>query len=223
MEIKIIQTGSKGNASVLTDVVGNQLLIDVGVRYERIAKEIVDFSKLTVLITHAHGDHALCADKFKGVCKIISPETDKPGLLIKTGIWSILPIPVPHGGCNCYAYIIANHIEHKKIFWATDLTDLPRISSPGSYDLMAIECNYETDLAIEAALRGTKGVQGYENHLSVERLREWLMSLEPKARNLCVLHLSNRGLINRADLPMLFRGTYRHNFYIGDKNVKFRV
>ena len=223
MEIKILQTGSKGNASIITDADGNQLLIDAGLKYDRIAKHIYDFSKLTVVCTHAHGDHALCIDRFVGLCKVIGVGTAKHKQIIQNGVWTIMPLSVPHGECPCFAYIIVNNLERKKIFWATDLTALPRLAAPDSYDLFAVECNYETDLALEAVYRGDKRSKGYQHHLSVETLRAWFSSLEARPQNLCLLHLSNSGLINRDDLPMLFRGFCRHNFYIGDKNCTFRI
>lgn len=223
MEVKIIQTGSKGNASILTDIAGNQLLIDAGLKYERIAKHIYDFGKITVAITHGHGDHALCADRFVGLCKVVAVGNTKEKQIVQAGVWNIMPLSVPHGDCTCYAYLIVNNLERKKIFWATDLTALPRLAAADSYDLFAIECNYETDLAIEAALRGEKGSKGYQNHMSVETLREWFGNLESRPKNLCLLHLSNSGLINREDLPMLFRGFCRSHFYIGDKNCTFRI
>lgn len=223
MEVKIIQTGSKGNATIITDRNGNQLLIDAGLKYDRIAKHIKDFGKLTVALTHEHGDHSLCIDRFVGLCKIVSAGTTKPGQIVQTSVWGIMPIVVPHGECYCFAYIIVNYLERKKIFWATDLTAVPMISSPTTYDLFAIECNYETDLAMEAALRGAKGSKGYQNHLSVETLRDWLNRLEGKPQNLCLIHLSNSGLIDRNDLQMLFGGYCTKGFYIGDKNCTFSI
>lgn len=223
MEVKILQTGSKGNATILTDVAGNQLLIDAGLKYDRIAKHIFDFSKLTVAITHGHGDHALCADRFVGLCKVVAVGTAKPKQIVRSGVWRIMPLEVPHGDCPCYAYIIVNDLERRKIFWATDLTALPRLAAADSYDLFAVECNYETDLAMDAALRGDKRSKGYENHMSVETLRSWLQSLDAKPQSLCLLHLSNSGLINRDDLKMLFGGFCRTHFYIGDKNCTFKI
>ena len=222
MEINIIKTGSRGNASVLTDAVGNQLLIDAGLKYEQIAKHITDFSKLTVLCTHDHGDHALSLKKFTDLgLKVISPQTEQSSSLIPLGAWTILPIAVPHSTALCYAYLIRNNIEGKNIFWATDLTELPRIKD-GNFDLFAIECNYDEDIATEATLKGSVESRGYMNHLSANKLLWWLQSRRQKPKNLCLIHLSNSGLIDRDELPALFRDQCKR-LYIGQKNTVFRI
>lgn len=55
MLINVIQSGSKGNCTILTDKNDNQLILDCGIRYENISKNIKDFCKLDGLfITHEH-------------------------------------------------------------------------------------------------------------------------------------------------------------------------
>ena len=61
MKVKVLASGSKGNAClVMTDCV--KILIDVGVSYQYIAKELekIELSPMDidqVLITHTHSDH----------------------------------------------------------------------------------------------------------------------------------------------------------------------
>lgn len=225
MKIEILQTGSKGNATILTDKAGNQLLIDAGLKYDKIARRVKDFGRLTVVCTHEHGDHSLSLARFETICETISPKNAKSGMLIKAarGAWDILPIAVPHGSCLCFAYIIVNQLEHKKILWATDLTELPRIASPSSYDLFAIECNYELDKALDAVTSGKIKSDGYVNHLEANTLKTWLDNQQGTPKDLCIIHLSNSGLISRSDLPLLFKHYCRRGFYIGDKSLTFEV
>lgn len=56
MRVKIISTGSKGNSYLLQTEDGRSLLIDAGIKYEEILKNI-DYKITTidgVLISHQH-------------------------------------------------------------------------------------------------------------------------------------------------------------------------
>lgn len=54
MVIDILGSGSNGNGYILTDGDGNQLLIEAGLKYEKITP-FIDFEKLDcLLISHDH-------------------------------------------------------------------------------------------------------------------------------------------------------------------------
>lgn len=63
MEIKTIATGSSGNCYVLTAPNGDQLLLECGIPWKRIAMGMKwDFSRLQgCVISHEHMDHARAA------------------------------------------------------------------------------------------------------------------------------------------------------------------
>ena len=54
MKVKVLGSGSSGNSYKLQDKEGNEILVDCGIKYADIAKEI-NFTKLdAVLISHDH-------------------------------------------------------------------------------------------------------------------------------------------------------------------------
>lgn len=54
MNVKIINSGSNGNCSILEDINGNQILLDCGLSYETIINNI-NYQKLNcVLVSHFH-------------------------------------------------------------------------------------------------------------------------------------------------------------------------
>ena len=54
MNIKVLGSGSLGNAYIFTDNFQNQLLLECGIKYEKIIPHL-DFEKLNcVLISHCH-------------------------------------------------------------------------------------------------------------------------------------------------------------------------
>lgn len=235
MKVDIIQTGSLGNATVLTDIANNQLLIDCGIKYESIVPHIGSLYRLSLLITHKHGDHTASLENlsFLGIPSCAPAEVcaelpfgshiAKHAQQISLGeAWKILPIKVPHGDCECFAYIIANETEKKKIFWATDLQKLPPIADTASWDLIAVESNYDADLAAEAAANGTLQNQGFRNHHSLQALKEWLLCRQNKPGRLCAIHLSNSGLMPvetlKAELSPLCE-----QLIIGKKNTVFNI
>ena len=235
MKVDIIQTGSLGNATVLTDADNNQLLIDCGTKYEAIVPHLGMLYKLSFIITHQHGDHTACIDKFSflgipscaplEVCKNIpcGSTVAEHGKVVALGsAWKVLPISVPHGDCECFAYIIANKTEKKKIFWATDLQKLPPIADTQGWDLIAVECNYDEDLAIEAATNGTLQNTGFRNHQSLQVLKGWLLCRQNKPSRLCTLHLSNSGLMP-VELLKVELSPLCDQLIIGKKNTVFTI
>lgn len=234
MNVNIIQTGSRGNATILTDKQGNQLLIDCGIPYESIATHIKDFNSLTVVITHEHGDHTLCLQKFANfgvtiLCGKNVREADNFGtknvtsgqmVITNNKVWQILPIKVPHGDCECYSYIIYNTAEKKRVFWATDLQRLPNVD--GNYDLMAIECNYSLDKTLEIACSGDNRTNGYANHLEFGVLLDWLKIRKNKPTRLCIIHLSNSGLFDEHNAVSALKN-YCGQLFVGKKKTIMEV
>ena len=196
-KVKVISTGSKGNAVLLND----EILIDCGVPF----RELEPYCKglKLVLLTHIHGDH-------------FNPETIKrlhflrPALRWCVPPWLMEPMgrigvdrrvtdegmaghalfyyllscptyvtydPIPHDVLNC-----AWHIEFtngERVFYATDCASLDGISAR-YYDLYLIEANYGEEEIRERMRRKLEaGAFSYESramesHLSREQARAWI-------------------------------------------------
>ncbi len=197
-KVKVISTGSKGNAVLLND----EILIDCGVPF----RELEPYCKglRLVLLTHVHGDHfnpetikrlhflrpALrwCVPPWLmepmgriGVDRRVTDE-GMAGHVLFYSCSLLYPVcvsynSIPHDVPNC-----AWHIEFangERVFYATDCASLDGIVAQ-DYDLYLIEANYGEEEIQERMKRKLEAGEfsyesrAMESHLSREQARAWL-------------------------------------------------
>lgn len=123
------------------------------------------------------------ADKYKGVYRL------EPKRKVLAGSFAIMPLPVPHGDCPNYAYII-DHPDTGRIVFATDCEDFP-------YDIkdvttLMIEANYSEEILLNKALDGEDIRSRSETHMEINRAVAVVERLySPKLRRVVLLHLSD--------------------------------
>lgn len=206
-KINIISTGSKGNAVVIN----KNIMVDCGVSFKRLEGVYKDLQ--LILLTHIHCDHfnkttikKLANERptLRFVCcewlvkdlvdSGVNPknidilEPNKSYILGKVII--ITPVELYHNVDNC-GYKI--QIGDKRIFYATDTYSLEGISAK-DYDLYLVEANY-TEEEIKNRIESKKQTHQYiyeydamENHLSKEKVDEWLMENMKEASEVMYLH-----------------------------------
>ena len=107
----------------------------------------------------------------------------------RMGSFSVMPLPVPHGDCPNYAYII-DHPDTGRIVFATDCEDFP-------YDIkdvttLMIEANYSEEILLNKALDGEEIRSRSETHMEINRAVSVIERLcSPKLRRVVLLHLSD--------------------------------
>ena len=137
MRVEVLASGSSGNCYVITDNLGNQLLLECGIKYEKIIPHL-NFEKLDfILVSHSHQDHSLCVDKFIDYVPTFTTETTSPQNHICSQNWNAQPIQCYHN-VDCFGYIIWNKNENKSILFCTDTRELPKIADR-HFDLMMLE------------------------------------------------------------------------------------
>lgn len=203
-KVKVISTGSKGNAVLLND----EILIDCGVPF----RELEPYCKglKLVLLTHIHGDHfnpetikrlhflrpALrwCVPPWLaepmgriGVDRRVTDEAmqrhDLFYLLSESTSAYVWYDPIPHDVPNCAWHIQFADGEKSdgfdSIFYATDCASLNGVSAL-AYDLYLIEANYGEEEIQERMRRKLEAGEfsyesrAMESHLSREQARAWL-------------------------------------------------
>lgn len=195
MKITTLSSGSTGNSYVLADSTGSQLLLECGIKYEKIVPHI-DFEKLeAVLISHSHQDHSMSKSKFSDFYTIVSPETHIAKSVLCFQNWLVCPIECSHN-VDCFGYIIRNKIEKKNILFCTDTSNLPRVVDH-HFDCMMLECNYSYDKMLDNSQANKLTSDGYKNHLALELLVDWLRLRECKPTHLMAIHLSNNGNLDK--------------------------
>lgn len=219
MLVRIINSGSEGNCTILKDSKENELMLDCGLPYETIASQC-NLRKLNaVLGTHSHRDHLLSFDKFeKFGFETFSPKNIQDGKIIDLPNWKIMPMKLVHN-VECFGFLIFNKIENKKIVYCTDTTYLPKV---GNADLFILDCNYDEEIVFDKMAKGEEVNIGYRNHCSTQKIAEYIHELGFKPKNLVTFHISNSQLqsiqkIQETLSPLV------ENLYIAKPNTEIEI
>ena len=220
MKVKILNSGSDGNAYVVTDKEGNQLLIECGIKIKDILRNIHIDKLQGCIVSHAHKDHSLSKEHLKryGI-PVYDEETLSVGRMEHIGDYKIFPIHSEHN-INCFGFIISVVRENKKILFVTDCFEIDKKTPDIAYDLAMLECNYSEEYISKMGYNNED--VGFYNHMSSERLRNWLLNRRYKPETLCLIHLSNRGNLGEYDLKHGFKECCGRLF-VAKKNLEMVI
>lgn len=217
MIAKIINSGSDGNCCVIQDADKNEIILDCGVLYTKIAS-VVNLSKLDfICVSHFHSDHVKGLDKFeKFGFNVYSPKNIQSNVLIDTPHWKIMPMEVIHN-IKCFGFLIYNKIEQKNLVYLTDTTFIPNINL-SNIDLLIIETNYDKDIINKCEQDKIQINVGYKNHLSLQEVVNYLNNKKIIVPNIVAYHLSNSGLIDIQKVKSILK-KFARNVYMSAPNT----
>lgn len=205
MDIKIIASGSSGNAYLIGDG-KTRLLLDAGIPFKRIQIGC-GFRTSSIdgcLVTHRHGDHAAAIPKLLQRGITVYSNADVAGLYpgvqsvearreFRIGTLRILPFEAEHD-VPCYGYQVTSEETGEKLVYITDSAYV-RYTFTGLTHIM-IEANYAQEIMIEnvrderVPLSLAARVMG--THMSIETLLDLLQANNmSKVRQIYLLHLSD--------------------------------
>ena len=135
IDIRILATGSAGNAYILQNGAG-ALLIEAGISFRKIVRAIdYDLSRLDrVLISHEHADHSMAARQLVRIGAPVSMSAGTAAALdldanlidiVKSerqydfGHWNILPFTTEHDAAEPLGFLISDN-QGEKICYITD-------------------------------------------------------------------------------------------------------
>lgn len=205
MDIKVIASGSSGNAYLIGDG-HTHLLLDAGIPFKRIQIGC-GFRTSSIdacLVTHRHGDHAAAipkliqrgiavysnadvAARYKGVQELTERKEHPIGTL------RILPFAAEHD-VPCYGYQVTSTETGEKLVYITDSAYV-RYTFTGLTYIM-IEANYAEDIMIDN-VRDEKipfslAERVAQTHMSIDTLLDLLRANDmTKVRQIYLLHLSD--------------------------------
>lgn len=209
MKLKVIGTGSKGNAYILSN--GDEaLLIEAGVNIKEIKQALnFDYSKVVgCIVSHSHGDHAksikdvmaLGIETFASMETLVATNTfvNHKAIELKAtkthhiGGFKVMPFDVKHD-VPCMGFLI----EHKDCGRALFLTDtyyckytfkmLNNIIIEANYSKAIIDRKYGPDSDKEF-LRN----RILRSHFSLENCKDMLSANDLSAvNNIVLIHLSD--------------------------------
>lgn len=144
IDLKILATGSSGNCYVLTADNGRKLILDAGIRFKEITRQL-DYDLLSVdgvLITHDHKDHSLSAADFeKSGIRVWKPYQDENKVQKAVfGEWKVMSFDVEHDNEPCTGFLIERN--DFRMIYATDLSYTKYVFKKLNVDCILIECNF---------------------------------------------------------------------------------
>jgi len=215
MELKVIATGSKGNAYVLENE-HEALLIECGVKVSEIKKAIgFNLSKVVgAIVSHEHNDHSKGISEVaaaginvyatKGTHLAVGAKANQngPSHRMKTivackeftiGNFKILPFDVKHDAKEPVGFLI-EHKDCGKVLFLTDTYYCKYVFS--GLNNIIIEANYDVDI-IKAKYGADSGKEFlkdriFQSHFSLTNCKELLASNDLSAvNNIVLIHLSD--------------------------------
>ena len=205
MDIKIIASGSRGNAYLIGD--GHTLLLlDAGIPFKRIQIGCgFRTSKIDgCLVTHRHGDHSAAIPKLIARGIAVYSNADVVGLYegvqeltaLKEhtiGTFRILPFEAEHD-VPCYGYQVTSAATGEKLVYITDSAYV-KYTFSGLTHIM-IEANYDEDIMLgnvrDEKIPFSLAERVAGTHMSIDTLIDLLRANDmTKVRQIYLLHLSD--------------------------------
>ena len=236
MKIIVVQSGSKGNATLVIDQ-GRVLLIDMGttlkVVKEALAKENMNLMNINaMLLTHEHVDHTFgirylpplpiyCT---KETLSLANVEEIEPYKTFKIEHFEITPVSTSHDVKNPVGFIIQN--EGEKLVYLTDsgkisIKTLNRLKNANYY---VIESNHDVEMLINSNRPWflKKRILSDKGHLSNEQSATYMSKcVGENTKQIILAHLSEE--CNDPDVALK---TYKKIFKdakINTRKIKFIV
>lgn len=205
MDIKILASGSSGNAYLIGDG-RTRLLLDAGIPFKRIQIGC-GFKTSSIdacLVTHRHGDHAAAIPKLLQRGITVYSNADVAGLhegvqelaALKEhsiGTFRILPFEAEHD-VHCYGYQVTSTATGEKLVYITDSAYV-RYTFTGLTHIM-IEANYDEDIMLgnvrDEKIPFSLAERVAGTHMSIDTLIDLLRANDmTKVRQIYLLHLSD--------------------------------
>jgi len=205
MDIKVIASGSSGNAYLIGDG-RTRLLLDAGIPFKHIQIGC-GFRTSSIdgcLVTHRHGDHAAAIPKLLQRGMTVYSNADVAGIYpgvqsvearkeFHVGTLRILPFEAEHD-VPCYGYQITSEETGEKLVYITDSAYV-RYTFTGLTHIM-IEANYDEDIMLgnvrDEKIPFSLAERVAGTHMSIDTLLDLLRANDmTKVRQIYLLHLSD--------------------------------
>ncbi|MDR2044867.1 MAG: MBL fold metallo-hydrolase [Clostridium sp.] len=210
MDIKVIASGSSGNATFISDGV-TALLLDAGIPMKNIQAG-TGFRLSSVagcLVTHEHGDHSKAIKDIakRGIDVYASRGTlDEVGVSghrfhavarlepITVGSFVVLPFDVKHDAADPLGYLLESTATGEKLIYFSD-TAYVRYTFSGLTHIIA-ECNHGKQELRQSVASGAiepgLAKRIAKNHFSAERLTDFLEANDlSRLKAVYLVHLSD--------------------------------
>jgi phosphoribosyl 1,2-cyclic phosphodiesterase len=210
MDIITIASSSFGNAYLISDGV-TILLMEAGIRLEKIQEKVELTNIRACLLTHEHGDHAKFAKKIAKWMPIYASKGTfdcldfgiynyqknilKPNKMESIGTFRIIPIKAFHDAKEPFAYLLKSTITEETLLFATDTRYLENVFEP--LDYIMIECNYDVSILkrryTNDEVSKLQYKRLYNSHMSLESCIKFLKANDlSRLKEVYLMHLSDK-------------------------------
>lgn len=190
MKLKVLASGSTGNSYIL-ETEAQALVIEAGVPFKKVLRNVDHRKIVGVLVSHEHKDHSKYIEEYKRYGKRYVSNEQLSKKAEWFGEFRVRAFEVFHN-VPCYGYLI-EHSEMGKLIFATD-TGYIEYKFPGVNHWM-IECNYSKDILDQRVKEGFNthlADRIVKDHMSLETCKLFFARNDLKAtRNIVLLHLSD--------------------------------
>ena len=214
MEIKTIGTGSKGNCYILRSPGKHDLLLECGVKWEKVLDAFShDIHALGgCLLTHEHGDHSKSIKKLLYNAKpVVCSHGTAEALEISHNPWcyelkqkepkqffgwNVTAYPAIHDAAEPFMYVISDGMD--TLLFATDTAYIP-YKFKGLTKMM-VEANYAFEFINDSIADGdvlrSQKVRVVHSHMEIGTLEAWLKDLKEiggldKLKEIHLIHMSS--------------------------------
>jgi len=236
MKIIVVQSGSKGNATLVIDK-GRVLLIDMGttlkVIKEALANENMNLMNINaMLLTHEHTDHTAGIRYLPPMPIYCTKETmTSPNVVeitpykkFKIEHFEITPVSTSHDVKNPVGFIIKNAEE--KLVYLTDSGKIPgkSLQKMKNADFYVIESNHDVDMLINSSRPWylKKRILSDKGHLSNEQSALYMVKcVGENTKQIILAHLSEE-----CNTPEVALKTYKKIFKdakINTRKIEFII
>ena len=210
MTIKVIASGSSGNATLISDGV-TSLLLDAGISIKELERGSgFTLSRVSAcLVTHEHQDHSkACKDLAKhgidvyasaGTLQALNAEGHRYKAITAmkefiVGSFMIIGFGVKHDAAEPLGYLIYSRLTHEKTVYFVDTAYVECKFSGIQYFI--VECNHGEQELRNSVSRGIISPELAErlarNHFSLERLLDFLKASDlSQLGEVHLIHLSD--------------------------------
>lgn len=206
MKIKVLASGSTGNATVISDGI-TSLLLDAGISIDKL-QQLTNYNISKIdgcLITHEHKDHSEAIEDLQmyGISVFASLGTQtKCNIKTKTikalnefeiGTFKVLPFDLEHDAEEPLGFLLHSKVTDEKVLYATD-TKFIRYKFKGLTHII-IECNYDDETLREKTsdpkYAMERGGRVYRSHMGLNTLLKFLQATDrSRLRQIHLIHMS---------------------------------
>lgn len=210
MDITPIASSSSGNAYLISDGV-TILLVEAGVKLEKIQEKIDLTSVRACLITHEHGDHAKHAKDIARWMLVYSSKGTfdcldfgvynyqkniiKAGKEESVGTFKVIAFKTQHDAKEPFGYLLKSIITNETLLFATDTYYINNTFD--ALDYIMIECNYDGSILKRRYTNGEVSKLQYKrlynSHMSLDNCIKFFKANDlSRLKEVYLMHLSDK-------------------------------